>query len=213
MSKYSMKPYICYISLCLISIGLSNCSTLTNFTSGKNSGQYSARTDNGYDLPAIPYRKIPSQYLRQRVPNMTNQPPGRLVVDTKKHFLYYTEKGGTAMRYGIGVGREGFQWSGNGVIRGKRVWPSWTPTDAMVKRDPLLRGKNKTFPPGISNPLGARALYIYNDKGQDTLYRIHGSPEWWSIGRNVSSGCIRLLNQDIIDLYNRVSIGTPIIVK
>jgi lipoprotein-anchoring transpeptidase ErfK/SrfK len=106
----------------------------------------------------------------------------------------------------VGIGREGFAWSGEGVIQWRQKWPKWTPPDEMVARQPELvkySSKNGGMSPGLMNPLGARALYIFKD-GQDTLYRLHGSPEWRSIGTAASSGCVRLMNQDIIDLYDRV---------
>ncbi len=118
------------------------------------------------------------------------------------------------MRYGVGLGRAGFEWSGRGKIQWKQRWPKWTPPSEMIARQPELEkysAENGGMPPGLANPLGARALYIFED-GQDTLYRVHGSPEASSIGRAVSSGCVRLLNQDIIDLYDRVPSGSPIVV-
>lgn len=183
--------------------------TINLFTSNHD---YAEKIDGPYTLPAIPRSKIPAKYLRQEVPNLTGQPAGTLVVDTTNHFLYLTEANGKAMRYGIGVGKDGFRWSGSGVIQAKRKWPHWTPTPQMIERDPTLRNDMGSREPGLNNPLGARALYIYDANGRDTLYRIHGSPEWWSIGSNVSSGCIRLMNQDIIDLYDRVPLKTKLIV-
>ncbi len=118
------------------------------------------------------------------------------------------------LRYGVGLGREGFAWSGRGVIQWKAKWPRWTPPDSMIARQPKLAkysASNGGMAPGIDNPLGARALYIFQN-GQDTLYRVHGSPEWQSIGKAVSSGCVRMLNQDVIDLYDRVRGKAPILV-
>lgn len=173
---------------------------------------YGSQRDEQFTIPALPTNKIPPKYLRQEVPNITGQPAGTLVVDTANHFLYLTEQNGKAMRYGIGVGKDGFRWAGQGIIQAKRKWPHWTPTPQMIERDPELQYDLASRQPGLNNPLGARALYIYDKDGHDTLYRIHGSPEWWSIGHNVSSGCIRLMNQDIIDLYDRVSVKTKLIV-
>lgn len=167
-----------------------------------------------FPLPAIPYQKIPSRFHRQMVANPTSERPGTIIVDTSNHFLYLTMEGGQAMRYGVGLGRAGFEWAGRGVIQYKRQWPRWTPPDEMVARQPELQPysiANGGMDPGLKNPLGARALYIFQNN-QDTLYRIHGSPEWWTIGKSVSSGCVRMLNQDIIDLYNRVPGKTPILV-
>ena len=118
------------------------------------------------------------------------------------------------MRYGVGIGREGFAWDGRGVIQWKQAWPRWTPPDSMIARQPDLErysARNGGMAPGLSNPLGARALYIFQN-GQDTLYRLHGTREWRSIGKAVSSGCVRLMNQDVIDLYGRVKYHAPIVV-
>ncbi|MET0600337.1 MAG: L,D-transpeptidase [Mesorhizobium sp.] len=175
---------------------------------------YAAVSDGGFDLPAIPFEKIDPQYLRQIVPDPTGQQPGTIVVDTTGHHLYLVRPGGQAIRYGVGLGRAGFEWSGRAVIQWKKKWPRWNPPDEMVARQPELVQysiANGGMEPGLNNPLGARALYIFQG-GQDTLYRIHGSPEWWSIGKSVSSGCVRMLNQDVIDLYDRVPNQTPILV-
>lgn len=176
---------------------------------------YAAKLDEMFPLPAIPYKKIQTRYHRQLVENSTGAPAGTLVVDTAKHFLYLTLEDGKAIRYGVGLGRAGFEWSGNGVIQYKRSWPRWTPPNEMIERQPELSpfsAANGGMSPGLANPLGARALYIFQD-GVDTLYRIHGSPDWASIGKSVSSGCVRMINQDVIDLFNRVSNKTPIIVS
>jgi len=175
---------------------------------------YGSLEDGGFVIPAIPYQKINSRYYRQRVVDPTGERPGTIVVDTPSRFLYLVEPGGSAMRYGVGIGREGFSWSGEGVIQWKQKWPKWTPPDEMVARQPELvkySARNGGMAPGLTNPLGARALYIFQN-GQDTLYRLHGSPEWNSIGKAVSSGCVRLMNQDIIDLYERVPAKTRIVV-
>jgi len=181
---------------------------------GELATMYGPMTDNGFELPAIPYQKIDPQFLRQIVPDPTGARPGTVVVDTASHHLYVVRDGGMAIRYGVGLGRAGFEWQGDAVIQWKQHWPKWTPPDEMVARDPKLApysAANGGMPGGLNNPLGARAMYLFHD-GADTLYRLHGSPEWWSIGKSVSSGCVRLINQDVIDLYNRVPNQTPVIV-
>ena len=117
-----------------------------------------------------------------------------------------------ALRYGVGIGREGFTWSGRGRIGRKAQWPVWTPPPEMIKRQPELEEFRNGQPPGLTNPLGARAMYIY-DGGNDTGYRLHGTMETWSIGGAVSSGCVRLVNQDVIDLYSRVPVDTIVVVN
>ena len=190
---------------------LAGCSTsgmngLSVFTS-----EYGAKTDAGYKLPSIPINKVPKKFHRQVVKYDTAEKPGTIIVDTADKFLYLVMPEGRAMRYGIGVGREGFEWSGASRIAMKREWPTWTPPAEMIKRQPELEKWRGGQPGGLQNPLGARALYLFN-KGGDTGYRLHGTPEWNSIGKAMSSGCIRLMNQDIIDLYERTENGAKVIV-
>jgi lipoprotein-anchoring transpeptidase ErfK/SrfK len=175
---------------------------------------YGPKLDEQFPLPAIPYWEIDPKYLRQEVADPTGERPGTLVVDTTDRFLYLVRENGRAMRYGVGIGRAGFSWSGRAVVQWKQEWPKWTPPRDMIARQPELEkwsADNGGMPPGLDNPLGARALYIFQD-GVDTLYRVHGSPEYRSIGKAVSSGCVRLINQDVCDLYDRVPTRTPILV-
>ena len=147
---------------------------------------------------------VDPQFLRQRVNYQGSEAPGTIVIDTPQHFLYLVEPGGKAMRYGIGVGRPGFTWSGIHTVSSKKEWPDWVPPKEMIERQP---GLPHFMAGGPNNPLGARALYLGS-----TLYRIHGSNEPWTIGHNVSSGCIRMRNTDVIDLYERVKVGTKVVV-
>jgi len=175
---------------------------------------YAAKADEPFPLPAIPYQRIDPRFYRRIVDNPTAEKPGTIVVDTANHFLYLVQADGRAMRYGVGLGRAGFAWSGRGVIQYKRRWPRWTPPDEMVARQPELKPysiANGGMDPGLRNPLGARALYIFQN-GEDTLYRVHGSPEWASIGKSVSAGCVRMINQDVCDLHDRVSSKAAIVV-
>jgi lipoprotein-anchoring transpeptidase ErfK/SrfK len=148
--------------------------------------------------------EIDPRYLRQAVDYQTKEEPGTVVIDTPHHFLYLVEEGGKARRYGIGVGRPGFTWSGVHTVSAKKEWPDWVPPTEMIQRQPYLP---HFMPGGPNNPLGARALYLGS-----TLYRIHGSNEPWTIGHNVSSGCIRMRDADVIDLYDRVKVGTKVVV-
>ena len=173
--------------------------------------QYAALSDRGVRIPSIEAETIDPKYLKQRVRYATSHPPGTVVVDPYAKFLYLVQEDGFAMRYGVGVGRDGFGWSGAADISRKAQWPTWTPPSAMVARQPELKPYRQGMPGGIENPLGARALYLFQ-KGKDTLYRIHGTNEPESIGKNVSSGCIRLMNQDVIDLFNRVPVGSKVVV-
>jgi lipoprotein-anchoring transpeptidase ErfK/SrfK len=151
------------------------------------------------DLPPID-----PQFLPREIAYTGKEPAGTILVDTPNHFLYLVEEGGHARRYGIGVGRPGFTWSGAHKVTAKKEWPDWVPPEEMLQRQPELP---RYMPGGPGNPLGARALYLGS-----TLYRIHGSNEPWTIGHNVSSGCIRMRNVDIIDLYERVKVGAKVVV-
>jgi lipoprotein-anchoring transpeptidase ErfK/SrfK len=170
--------------------------------------------DELFPIPEVDVRLVEQRLWRQEVEYPTQEAPGTLVVDTPNKYLYHVQPAGRAMRYGIGVGREGFAWAGRAIVAYKRQWPRWTPPDTMVARQPELAPysiANGGMDPGLKNPLGARALYIHKD-GKDTLYRLHGTPDARSIGKSVSSGCIRLLNQDVVYLHTQVRDGSPIVV-
>lgn len=177
---------------------------------------YAAVPTEPYPIPAVPPDVVPQRFWRQQVANpFPTERVGTIVVDPNAFYLHLVEEGGAAMRYGVGVGRQGFSWSGDAVVQYKRQWPRWKAPDDMVARQPELEPysvANGGMAPGLDNPLGARALYLF-ENGQDTLYRIHGNPEAHSIGKAVSSGCIRMLNQDVIDLYNRVTDGARVVVR
>jgi len=178
-------------------------------------GDYRAVSDAGYVIPEVPVKKIDKQFLRQRVDYVSDEKPGTIIIDVARRFLYLIEGDGKAMRYGVGVGKAGFEWQGNAYVGWKQEWPKWTPPEEMIARKPELAKyseENGGMPPGLDNPLGARALYLFQN-GKDTLYRMHGTPEWWTIGTAASSGCIRLMNQDIIDLYSRTNNRTKVIVR
>lgn len=176
---------------------------------------YAQVQDGGYTIPAVPPGRVEARYLRQvvRTPGRIAgaAQPGTIVVDPGNRYLYLVQANGTSMRYGIGVGRDGFAWSGEAVIRGKQQWPRWHPPAEMMARDPEAAKYPNGMDGGLQNPLGARALYLWQGN-RDTLYRLHGTNDPSSIGKAVSSGCVRLMNQDIIDLYQRVPIGTKVIV-
>ena len=172
---------------------------------------YAAMPEERFPIPALDLDRVNRRYLRQIVDYRTDEQPGTIVVDTPNKFLYLVLEDGKAMRYGIGVGREGYSWAGRARIGWKREWPTWTPPSEMIERRPELAKYRNGQTAGLDNPLGARALYIF-EGNRDTLYRLHGTNEPWTIGKSVSSGCIRLFNQDIIDLYGRVPVGTPIVV-
>jgi lipoprotein-anchoring transpeptidase ErfK/SrfK len=159
-----------------------------------------------------PSRFVPWEFRRQMVSYRTAERPGTIVVDTRAHYLYLVLGNGQAIRYGVGVGRTGFGWKGTVHVGNKKEWPGWTPPPQMIARE-AARGHRLPpyMPGGPDNPLGARALYLYGANG-DTGFRIHGTSEPWTIGLNVSSGCIRLNNDDVVDLYQRVPMGAKVVV-
>ncbi|GHA16806.1 hypothetical protein GCM10007989_09950 [Devosia pacifica] len=172
---------------------------------------YAAVPDERFFIPAADIHLVDPIYWRQEVENKTGEKAGTVVVDTPNRFLYWTMPNGRAMRYGVGIGREGFAWQGRGHIAYGREWPVWTPPAEMIARQPELEPYRNGMEPGLENPLGPRALYIHQGN-RDTLYRLHGNMDARSIGQAVSSGCVRLLFQDVIDLYERVTWGAEIVV-
>ncbi|WP_246232659.1 L,D-transpeptidase [Aurantimonas aggregata] len=160
----------------------------------------------------VQQRRPAAAFMRKQVRIQTNEAPGTIIVDSQRKYLYFVEGAGMATRYGVGVGKEGFGWSGNMKVGRKAEWPGWTPPAAMIKRE---RAKGRILPAymegGPANPLGARAMYLYRG-GRDSLFRIHGTNQPWTIGQNMSSGCIRMMNEDVEHLYSRVPNGSKVIV-
>jgi lipoprotein-anchoring transpeptidase ErfK/SrfK len=173
---------------------------------GGSPGGLMNRQIQSVSLPTDVRRDV--QPTRTLVDDPTGERAGTITIDTKNRYLYLSMADGKAMRYEVGVGRDGFAWSGRARIGRRAEWPSWTPPAAMRLRRPDLP---RVMEGGLANPLGARAMYLYNGHG-DTMFRIHGTNEPDTIGRAVSSGCIRLLNDDIVDLYERVKVGAPVVV-
>jgi lipoprotein-anchoring transpeptidase ErfK/SrfK len=168
-------------------------------------GRLMAVEDQPGYVPDPGDERLPSGFQRQVVFYRTNEPPGTIIVDTSDRYLYLVQGNNRAMRYGIGVGREGFQWQGLLHISRKTEWPDWTPPPEMIQRQPYLP---RFMAGGPGNPMGARALYLGS-----TVYRIHGTNQPQTIGSAVSSGCFRLVNDDVIDLYQRVPVGTKVVVR
>jgi lipoprotein-anchoring transpeptidase ErfK/SrfK len=183
----------------------------------KYSEIYGPVTNEKFPVPAVDLAQIDPAFLRKRVDYATKEPPGTIIVDPDEHYLYHIEEGGKATRYGVGVGREGFGWSGEAKIHSKQEWPDWYPPKEMLERRPELKKQMTKLQSGLgmaggpSNPIGARGMYLWQGN-QDTYYRIHGTNEPWTIGKSMSSGCIRMINQDAIDLYAKVPVGTRVIV-
>jgi lipoprotein-anchoring transpeptidase ErfK/SrfK len=178
---------------------------------------YGAVSGEPFPVPAINLRQIDPRFLVKEVDYDGSEPGGTIVINPAQRYLYYVQGDGRAIRYGVGVGREGFGWSGMARIKSKQEWPDWYPPAEMIARQPEIRAKMSALQSGIGmpggpgNPLGARAMYLWQGN-KDTLYRIHGTVEPWTIGKRVSSGCIRMINQDAIDLYERVALDTQVLV-
>lgn len=186
----------------------------TAFGSLDSTSRYAegSNSDEPFPVRAVNVEKVGDQYLKQTVPNTTGESAGTIVIVPSERHLYLVQDNGTAIRYGVGVGREGFAWSGEAYVRRKLEWPDWHPPAEMVARDPKARHYADGMPGGAGNPLGARSMALWQGD-KDTLFRIHGTIEPYSIGKAVSSGCIRMLNQDVIDLYERVPLGTKVVVR
>src|SRR3954464_7055177 len=179
-------------------------------TDGEYAGWYiGTREDHPFPIPLADRSRMRPEQRPQTVAYHGPERPGTVIVDIDQRYLYFVEGDGTAIRYAVGVGRQGFSWSGAAYVGRKSVWPSWTPTSNMVR---LIPGLPRYASAGIDNPLGARALYLYQG-GRDILFRIHGTNEPWKIGQAASSGCIRMLNEDVVDLYDRVPVGATVLVK
>ena len=173
---------------------------------------YRAMSDGGNEIPAFDHTKMAKRYLRQEVAYFGGEAPGTIVVDAKRKHLYLVQPRNRAMRYGIAVGKEGYGWTGNSVLQWKQKWPTWTPPAEMIARKPELKKYADGLKGSPENPLGARAMYLFKN-GKDTLYRIHGTDKPFSIGKAASSGCFRMINQDVIDLYSRVGSRPKVFVK
>ena len=178
---------------------------------------YAPVTTEPFAVPGIDLRRLNQRFLRTVVSYQSNEQPGTIIINPEERFLYVVDSPTQAIRYGVGVGREGFGWSGVAHINAKREWPDWYPPAEMIARDPSIKAVMSQLPGGIGmhggagNPLGARAMYLY-EGSKDTLYRIHGTLEPYSIGTRVSSGCLRMIHQDVLDLFSRIPVGTKVIV-
>lgn len=202
-SRAVLAAAACFLSFSVFADTASAAQGLFMFDLSRPSLHDSKPPRPGYKLKSNKVRLAP-EFRRQIVAYKTNQKAGTIIVNTGEKHLYLVLGDGKALRYGIGTARSGFEWSGTHKVSNKREWPGWTPPAEMKRRQPNLPDY---MPGGINNPLGARAIYIGS-----TLYRIHGTNEPWTIGQDVSSGCIRMVNDDVEDLYARVKIGAKVIV-
>ncbi len=174
-------------------------------------GVYEAKQDGEFAVAAVPVEKVPADFQRASVYYPSAEAEGTVIINPVEKHLYLITGNNTALRYGIAVGRDGFEWAGTAQVTSRQNWPMWTPPPEMIARKPELAKWEKGQPGGPTNPLGARALYLTTN-GVDYGYRIHGTPEWFSIGKNASSGCFRMINQDVMDLFERVQDGAKVVV-
>ncbi|HWT63151.1 MAG TPA: L,D-transpeptidase [Ochrobactrum sp.] len=175
----------------------------------RDDAQPNAYAGEQFPVRTVNRDKFDLRFQPTIVANTTGEAAGTIIVDTNNNYLYLVEENGTARRYGVAVGTSGHAWSGRAVVGRKAKWPAWHPTDDMHAQTP---GLPRRVEPGPHNPLGARALYLFQN-GKDTLYRIHGTSEPWTIGTKASSGCIRMFNEDIMDLYERTGNGAQVLVR
>jgi lipoprotein-anchoring transpeptidase ErfK/SrfK len=199
--------------LVALSLLLAACASLPLATSGVTPATralYAAVDDGDFVVPAIPDRYLTPESVRREVDFWTDEPPGSIVVDPYSYFLYYVLRDNRAIRYRVGVGEAGRTFVGRASVGYKRRWPYWTPTANMIRIEPALYGPwAGGMAPGLENPLGSRAMYLYRG-GRDSMYRIHGTYEPGSIGNSQSAGCIRMFQQDAMDLYERVDVGARV---
>ncbi|MBE7196934.1 MAG: L,D-transpeptidase [Parafilimonas terrae] len=207
-SHLALRPVLLAL---MVSVSLAACQTRPgSLAQNDDSAWYiGAKADKPFDIPLVDTARLDPKYRRQTVAYTGLEAPGTIVVDIDQRQLFLVQEGGTALRYGVGVGKQGFSWKGEARVGRKGVWPDWSPTPTMVSLNP---GLPRTRNGGLDNPLGARALYLYQGN-RDILFRIHGTNEPWSIGEQMSSGCVRMLNEDVADLYERVPVGARVIVK
>jgi lipoprotein-anchoring transpeptidase ErfK/SrfK len=217
MPALSRRAVLRGTSVIAAGFSLGSCVTTTTSVDPAYRAMYGPMDDGAISIPAVDLSYIDPKYLRRSIDTKANHPPGTIVVDPPNHFLYFVEGGGRAVRYGVGVGDQGFGWSGVATVHDKQEWPDWYPPKEMLERKPDI-GKWVTelpgglgVPGGLRNPLGARALYLWQNN-KDTLYRIHGTNEPWTVGQSRSSGCIRMINQDAVDLYQRTPVGAVVYV-
>jgi lipoprotein-anchoring transpeptidase ErfK/SrfK len=187
----------------------------TGAADGNLAMMYGPVPNEKFPIAAVDLTKVDPAFLRAEVDYWTEEQPGTIVVDPTAHYLYHVQPNRRAMRYGVGVGKQGFEWTGTATINSKQEWPDWYPPAEMIARRPDIQPQlvqlqsGVGVPGGLRNPIGARGLYLWQG-GKDTLYRIHGTTEPHTIGQSVSSGCIRMINQDVIHLYDRVPVGTEV---
>ena len=192
-------------------LALAGCTTIKALSLAEAEQVYGPLPDERFPIEAVNLNKVDPKYWRRTVRYDSAEAPGTIIVDPRNHYVYRIEGNNTATRYGVSVGRTGFLWSGDAYIGRKAEWPVWTPPKEMIERQPEAAQYAGGMPPGLDNPLGARTLYLYQD-GRYTLYTLYSTRQPETIGNGISSGCIGLLTQDMMDLYARTPVNTKVIV-
>jgi lipoprotein-anchoring transpeptidase ErfK/SrfK len=209
----SRRSFLVGSALGLGTVGLGGCATTdgNGMSLAEATKIYGPVPDKRFPIPAADISKVDPRFYRRTVRYETNEVPGTIIVDPRNYYVYRIERDGIATRYGANVGRDGFRWSGNAYVGRKAEWPTWTPPKEMIRRQPEAGRWARGMPGGLDNPLGARTLYLYQN-GAYTLYTIYASSDVESIGSGITSGCVGLLTQDMMHLYDRTSVKTKVIV-
>ena len=192
-------------------LGVAGCKTTDGMSLAEASALYGPVPTEKFPIPAADVSKVDPKYYRRTVQYASKEAPGTIVVDPKNYYVYRIEEGGLATRYGANVGRDGFRWSGDAYVGRKSEWATWTPPPEMIRRQPEAAKYARGMPGGLDNPLGARTLHLYQN-GAYTLYTIYASSDPESIGSGITSGCVGLLSQDMIHLYNQTPVKTKVVV-
>lgn len=192
-------------------LALAGCSAGGVMSLAQAEKHYGPRPDERFSIPAVNIAKVDPKYFRRTVRYDSKEVVGTIIVDPRNHYVYRIEGDGLATRYGVSVGRDGFRWNGDAYVGRKSEWPVWTPPKEMIKRQPEVAKYAGGMPPGLDNPLGARALHLYQD-GVYTLYTLYSTIQPQTIGKGISSGCIGLLTQDMLELYDRTPVNTKVVV-
>lgn len=208
--RFSRRSFLLGSAAGLGAVALAGCSG-AGMSLAEAKKVYGPVPDERFPIPAVNVAKVNPKYFRRTVSYASKEPVGTIIVDPKNHYVYQIEGDGLATRYGVSVGRDGFRWSGEAYVGRKSEWPIWTPPKEMIARQPEVAKYAGGMKPGLDNPLGARALHLYQD-GVYTLYTLYSTIQPETIGKGISSGCIGLLTQDMIHLYEKTPVNTKVIV-
>lgn len=207
----SRRSFLLGSAIGLGGLGLAGCASSDGMSLAEAEKVYGAVPTEKFPIPAVDVKKVDAKYYRRTVRYETKEAPGTIIVDPSNYYVYRVEDESTATRYGANVGRSGFLWSGDAYVGRKSEWATWTPPKEMIQRQPEVAKYARGMPGGLDNPLGARTLHLYQN-GSYTLYTIYATSDPESIGSGVTSGCVGLLSQDMIDLYTKTPVKTKVIV-